>query len=119
MECRIEVDAEDMEILRKGHIPNAQEDHWFMYCDDEHIRYYRSWTGMCAFEAHYRKMADGSYLIDHLTINKNITEFGVNGDKPAQVLFVYLLTAETGGDERRAWNDYINAWETNAIQYAK
>jgi hypothetical protein len=44
MECRIEVDAEDMEILRKGHIPNAQEDHWFMYCDDEHIRYYRSWT---------------------------------------------------------------------------
>jgi hypothetical protein len=74
---------------------------------------------MFAFEAHYRKTADCNYLIDHLTINKNITEFGVNGDKPAQALLLYLLTAETGGDEQRAWNDYINAWETNAIQYAK
>jgi hypothetical protein len=119
MECRIEVTAENIDTLRKGHVPNGQEDHWFMYCDNEYIRYYRSWTGMCAFEAHYRKAADGSYLIDHLTVNKNITEFGVNGDKPAQVLFLYLLTAEIGGDENRAWNDYINAWETNAIQYAK
>jgi hypothetical protein len=119
IECQIEVCAEDMEILRKGHIPNAQEDHWFMYCDDSHIRYYRSWTGMCAYEAHYRKTAEDKYLIDELTVNKRVIEFGVNGDRPAQALFLYLLTAETGGNEGRAWNDYINAWETNAIQYAK
>jgi hypothetical protein len=119
IECQIEVCAEDMEILRKGHIPNAQEDHWFMYCDDSHIRYFRSWTGMCAYEAHFRKTDEGKFLIDHLSVNKRITEFGVNGDRPAQALFLYLLTAETGGNEERAWNDFINAWETNAIQYAK
>jgi hypothetical protein len=119
IECQIEVCAEDMEILRKGHIPNAQEDHWFMYCDDSHIRYFRSWTGMCAYEAHFRTTAEGKFLIDHLSVNKRITEFGVNGDRPAQALFLYLLTAETGGNEERAWNDFINAWETNAIQYAK
>jgi ADP-ribosylglycohydrolase len=119
LECHIEVSAEDMETLRKGHIPDAQEDHWFMYCDDEYIRYYRSWTGMCVYEAHYRKAADGRYLIDHLAINKHVIEFGVGGDRPANKLFLYLLTAEIGGDERRAWNNYINAWETNAIKYAK
>jgi ADP-ribosylglycohydrolase len=119
IKCQIEVGAEDMEILRKGHIPNAQEDHWFMYCDDSHIRYFRSWTGMCAYEAHFRKTDEGKFLIDHLSVNKRITEFGVNGDRPAQALFLYLLTAETGGNEERAWNDFINAWETNAIQYAK
>jgi ADP-ribosylglycohydrolase len=119
MECRIDVYAEDMETLRKGHIPNAQEDHWFMYCDGEYIRYYRSWTGMCVYEAHYRKTADGNYLIDHLNVNKHIAEFGVNGDKPAQALFLYLLTAEIGGNEPRAWNDFIGAWEYNAVKYAK
>jgi ADP-ribosylglycohydrolase len=119
MGCQIELTAESMETLRRGHIPNVQEDHWFMYCDDEYIRYYRSWNGMCAYEAHYRKTAEGKYLIDHLTVNKKLSGYGVNGDKPAQVLFLYLITAEIGGDEWRAWNDYINAWESNAIQYAK
>lgn len=37
------ISAEAMDIIRKGHIPEAQENHWFMYCDDEYIRDYRSW----------------------------------------------------------------------------
>lgn len=49
------ISGEAMEIIRKGHIPEVQEDHWFMHCDEEYIRYYRSWTGICAFEAHYKK----------------------------------------------------------------
>ena len=31
---------EEMAVLRQGHIPESQEDHWFMYCDGEYIRYY-------------------------------------------------------------------------------
>ena len=36
-----------MQQITLGHIPDAMEDHWFMYCDDQYIRYYRSWTGRC------------------------------------------------------------------------
>ena len=31
-----------MELLEKGHIPQVQEDHWFMYCADGVMRWYRS-----------------------------------------------------------------------------
>ena len=112
------IPAEAMEIIRKGHIPEAQEDHWFMYCDDEYIRYYRSWTGMCAFEAHYKK--DGTdYLVDHLKMNHAIAEFGVNGDEAGAALFCYLVVAESGGNAEEAWQHYLEVWDLLAYKYSK
>ena len=107
---------EDMEIIRKGHIPEAMEDHWFMFCDDEFIRYYRSWTGMCAFEAHYHKKFD-HYIVDELCINQALAEFGVNGDKSGEALFTYLLTAEIGDDATRAWESYLKIWDETNQKY--
>ena len=106
----IPIPPECMAILQKGHIPQEQEDHWFMYCDGEYIRYYRSWSGMCAFVAHYHK-EDRYYIIDELIINRALAEFGVNGNEAGVWLFRYLITAETGGDVAGAWLDYINAWD--------
>ena len=113
----IPISREDMDILRKGHLPEAQEDHWFMYTDDEYIRYYRSWTGMCAFQAHYTSAGsaqaqdDAHYVIDHLRMNKNLCEFGVNGDEAGAMLFRYLVTAEIGADSHASWQAYLDAWE--------
>jgi hypothetical protein len=116
LKLSIPISDKAMAIIQKGHIPEVQEDHWFMYCDDEYIRYYRSWTGMCAFEAHYHKETE-HYIIDELTINHALAEFGVNGDESAKCLFRYLITAEMGGDAAEAWQDYIDAWENTDCLY--
>ncbi|MCM1366849.1 MAG: hypothetical protein NC201_06340, partial [Prevotella sp.] len=118
-DVKISVPQSVMEIIRRGHIPEVQEDHWFMYADDTHIRYYRSWTGMCAFEAHYRKIRSGNYVIDSLTINKALVEFGVNGDMAGVALFRYLLTADAGGDAEGAWNEYLRQWTILHNKYSK
>ena len=89
-----------------------------MYCDGEYIRYYRSWTGMCAFLAHYHREEE-YYFIDELIINHGLAAFGVNGDEAGVWLFRYLITAETGGDNVRAWQDYIKAWENLDCLYKK
>lgn len=117
LQMGITVTDDDMEIIHRGHIPEAQEDHWFMYCDDEYIRYYRSWTGMCAFEAHYTRV-DDHWLIDSLTINHALAEFGVNGDQSGAFLFIYLLVAETGSDATPQWNAYLDAWTETHFKYA-
>jgi hypothetical protein len=114
----IPIPEEAMAILRKGHIPEEQEDHWFMYCDDEYIRYYRSWTGMCAFVAHYHKEGE-VYFIDELTMNHALAEFGVNGNEAGVWLFRYLITAESGGDAAIAWQDYLDAWDKLDLLYNK
>ena len=117
MPANIILSHKNMEVLRKGHIPEAQEDHWFMYCDHEYIRYYRSWTGMCAFEARIKYSSVGeAYYIDKIRINHALAEFGVNGDRPAAHLFMYLIAAEVGGDTATAWKDFTRAWEKQALK---
>lgn len=108
---QLPLSAEQMQQLRLGHIPDCQEDHWFMYVDETHIHIYRSWTGMCAFEAHYCAEGD-HYAIDHLLVNHALSDFGINGDDAAVALFRYLLTAATSGDDEQAWADFLAVWQS-------
>lgn len=110
-----EISEEKMRILKMGHLPEAQEDHWAMCCQRNYIRYFRSWTGMCAFVAHFHKSKD-KYIIDSLMMNHALDEFAVNGEEPAKVLFLYLISSETDGFNHGLWQAYINAWEK---QYLK
>ena len=118
MPFRMALDREEMAVLRRGHIPEVQEDHWFMYCDEEYIRYYRSWTGMIGFEAHYLQEGD-SYLVDRLKVNHHLCEFGLNGDEPAAFFFRYLLVAELGKDSALAWNEFARVWAHTVEKYQK
>lgn len=105
-----EISEEKMRILKLGHIPESQEDHWLMCCERNFIRYYRSWTGMCAFVAHFRKSKD-KYIIDSLMMNQRLDEFAVNGEEPAKALFLFLLSSETDGFNEGLWQAYLCAWE--------
>lgn len=115
MKVNIPVSNLNMDIIKRGHIPEVQEDHWFMYCDEEYIRYYRSWSGDCSFVAHYIR-EDGHWLIDELTMSHALIEFGVNGDIPGLYLFLYLIMAETGLDASREWQDYIDKWKETLLK---
>ncbi len=102
----IKVSSETMEIIRKGHIPEAMEDHWFMYCDDEYIRYYRSWTGVCIYEARYEKTDDG-YQITSLKANRSQNQYQETNDRRDSCLFMYLLITEAGGDGSKFFDEFL------------
>jgi len=91
-----------MDIVKMGHIPSAMEDHWFMYCDESSIRYYRSWTGICIFVAKYEECGE-QYRIIELTVNREQEQYGSTDDKNDVALFLALLTEEFGGDASEFW----------------
>ena len=91
-----------MECIKYGHIPDAMEDHWFMYCDEDTIRYYRSWTGICIYVAKYEK-TDGGYIITELIANRSPDEYGCKDNNYDFALFMALLTEEYGGDASVFW----------------
>ena len=101
----VTIPADAMEIIRMGHVPEAMEDHWFMYCDDYAIRYFRSWTGYCIYEAHYEKVEDG-YKINRLIVNRSKMQYGQTDDRKDYCLFMYLLLTEAGGDGSMFWEEY-------------
>ncbi len=99
---------EQMKKIELGHIPDDMGDHWFMYCDEEYIRYYRSWTGLCVFVARYEKVENG-YKICELTIPNDAfrEDCDIRFEKES-MLFLHLLMADCGGDSRRYWESYVS-----------
>lgn len=91
-----------MSIVKYGHIPEAMEDHWFMYCDENTIRYYRSWTGICVYAAKYED--NGTICrITELTVNRDPEQYGCTDNEHDVALFMALLTEEYGGDASEYW----------------
>ena len=79
-----------MRTVKLGHIPEVMEDHWFMYCDDTTIRYYRSWTGFCIYIAKYED--DGTNCrITELTVNRDPEQYANTNDEEDMSLFLSLL----------------------------
>ncbi len=94
----VTIPEEAMEAIRKGHIPGEMEDHWFMYCDDNAIRFFRSWTGFCIFEAFYEKKDSGGYRITHIKVNRSENQYQGTDLRRDFCLFMHLLIEEVGGD---------------------
>lgn len=99
----VTIPSEAMKIVKYGHIPDAMEDHWFMYCDDTTIRYYRSWTGFCIYIAKYED--DGvNCRITELMVNRDQEQYGCTDNEHDVALFMALLTEEFGGDASEYWD---------------
>ena len=97
------IPSDAMRIVKYGHIPDAMEDHWFMYCDESTIRYYRSWTGFCIYVAKY--VDDGSICkITELMVNREPEQYGCTDNEHDVALFMALLTEEYGGDASMYWD---------------
>lgn len=97
------ITAKQMNVIRYGHIPDAMEDHWYMYCDDKSIHYLSSWTGTHFAEAIYEKYGE-EYRITELRINNNPCEYKLFNVDEAIALFYALLISEYGGDASAYWN---------------
>jgi len=99
----VTIPCEAMQLVKYGHIPDAMEDHWFMYCDENTIRYYRSWTGFCIYVAKYED--DGETCrITELTVNREPEQYTCTDDEHDAALFMALLTEEYGGDASKYWD---------------
>ena len=99
----VTIPCEAMQLVKYGHIPDAMEDHWFMYCDEDTICYYRSWSGICIFVAKYVEEGD-KCTITELQVNRDPEQYRSNENGHDISLFMALLTEEYGGDASIYWD---------------
>ena len=99
----VTIPREAMQVVKRGHIPDAMEDHWFMYSDEDTIRYYRSWTGICIFIAKYVEEGD-MCTITELQVNRDPNQYGNTDNDHDVSLFMALLTEEYGGNASKYWD---------------
>ena len=61
---------EEMDVLRRGHIPQAMEDKWFWYMEGSVLWAHRSWTGHCIYRIDFNE--DNNHLV---TVNRDPKQY--------------------------------------------
>lgn len=86
----------DINILKKGHKPEAMEDKWFWYVEDNVLNIHRSWTGTCLFK---------------VELNTNGKLKVVSNRNPEQY-------KETDIEKDKEWiNELLNYWTKDDFNY--
>ena len=91
----MEITKEEKEILEWGHIPEVMEDHWFMYFEDNVIRYYRSWTGFCIYKAWIEPEGD-HFVVGKAQVNRSKKQYGSDDIEADRDLLAQLIAWEVG-----------------------
>jgi hypothetical protein len=66
--------------LIKGHIPEAMEDKWFIYFENDWLYFHRSWTGFGIYKAKLNKENEG-YSINEFWAERNQEKYTNESDK--------------------------------------
>ena len=62
---------EQMNMLRRGNIPQAMEDKWFWYMEGSTLWAHRSWTGYCIYRIDFKE--DNNHFV---TVNRDPDQYG-------------------------------------------
>lgn len=91
----LEITEAEKRVLEYGHIPNAMEDHWFMYYADDTIHYHRSWTGYCLFEAKVEPCGD-HFVVSDARVNRYPEQYKGTDLGDDKSLLAGLIMSEIG-----------------------
>jgi hypothetical protein len=48
--------------MKKGNIPQEMEDKWFLYYEDGHLYFHRSWTGIPVYDILVKETPEGAVI---------------------------------------------------------
>lgn len=68
------LDAEASAAIKRGYIPQQQEEKWFAYFEGNTLHHHRSWTGYCIYSIHFEPHGDG-LRATHAEVNNDPEQF--------------------------------------------
>jgi hypothetical protein len=65
--------------IKSGHIPEAMEDKWFAFFEDDWVYFHRSWTGYCIFQLKLGK-TDSGWLVEEAWVSQDSSQYNSSDD---------------------------------------
>ena len=87
----------EFEVLARGHIPEAMEDHWFMYFDGE---------AFCIYRVYVERARDG-YVLHRVTVNRSKKQYAEENDERDAVMVAILVGQALGKDVSGLWDRFF------------
>jgi O-acetyl-ADP-ribose deacetylase (regulator of RNase III) len=76
---RRDFDAEEHRRVAAGIVPEAMEDKWFIFLEDDWLFFHRSWTGVCVYAVRLRRVEAGS-TVEEAWANRDPTQYSKADD---------------------------------------
>ena len=99
------ISPEQMEILRRGHVPVEMEDKWFWYMEGDTLFAHRSWSGYCIFRIDFSSAGD-----HRVTVNRDIRQYACTSIEEDRDTLNELLDWWT-----RSPYDYYGQWLSETV----
>ena len=100
---------EQMEVLRRGNIPQEMEDKWFWYMEGNTLYAHRSWTGFCVYIIEFKP--DDSHMV---TVNRDSEQY-TNTDTAEDARILNNLLSWWAAPSY----DYYNEWLAETYEALK
>jgi hypothetical protein len=86
--------------LIHGFIPKSRRDRWFIYYDEPHIFFHRSWTGAPVYRVTLKRTANGAETTEALYSKREAERFGLEPDEYHARLIDTLICNLLFGQEK-------------------
>jgi hypothetical protein len=87
---RREFTGQEYEALRRGLIPEAMEDKWFIYMEGNTLFFHRSWTGFCIYQLILSQEGEG-YAVAEALVNRDPGQYSGGGESYDVKLLTFLV----------------------------
>jgi hypothetical protein len=85
-----EFTAEEYEVIRYGLIPEAMEDKWFIFLEEDVLYFHRSWTGYCIYQLRLTK-AGANYAVAEAFVNRDPSQYSSTDDEYDEELLTWVI----------------------------
>ncbi len=92
-------------VLKRGNIPQEMEDKWFWYMEGDTLYAHRSWTGVCVYIIEFN--ADGRHKV---TVNRNPEQYSCTSIEEDKEILNKLLNWWSVEDY-----DYYGEWLSETV----
>ena len=81
---------EEYELIRHGVVPEAMENKWFIFLEEDVLYIHRSWTGFCIYQVGFKKEG-AQYRIAEALVNRDSDQYSATDDHYDVKLLNFLI----------------------------
>ena len=82
--------SEEFKNLLEGFTPRDMDDKWFIFFENDHLYFHRSWTGVRVYDLTLAK-DNGAYIVEETWVNRDKRQYNWLNDEEDCVTLDYLI----------------------------
>jgi len=84
--------VEDFERIKRGVIPQAMEDKWFVFYEEPWLYFHRSWTGFCIYGVRFQSSASVATPVESW-VSRDISQYKETRTDYDRAMLKFLIDA--------------------------